>query len=132
MSVHPQAGQVATRDKLANIPLLCADYYVLTPDVSQQAQRVSFGTSGHRGSATDSSFNEVHIKAICQAVAEYRKAQGTTGPLFLGKDTHALSEPAFISAVQVLVANGVRADYVEIDSPHGHDAFLIDFDQVAP
>ncbi len=107
MSVHPQAGQVATRDKLANIPLLCSQYYVLTPDVSQQSQRVSFGTSGHRGSATLVSFNEWHIKAICQAIAEYRTAQGINGPLFLGKDTHALSEPAFISAVQVLVANGV-------------------------
>lgn len=108
MSVHPQAGQVATRDKLANIPLLCAEYYVLTPDVSQQAQRVSFGTSGHRGSAALASFNDWHIKAICQAVAEYRSAHGIQGPLFLGKDTHALSEPAFISAVQVLIANGVQ------------------------
>jgi phosphoglucomutase len=108
MSVHPQAGQVATRDKLANIPLLCSQYYVLTPDVSQQAQRVSFGTSGHRGSAALASFNEWHIKAICQAVAEFRAAQGINGPLFLGKDTHALSEPAFISAVQVFIANGVQ------------------------
>ncbi len=108
MSVHPQAGQVATRDKLANIPLLCSEYYVRTPDVSQQAQRVSFGTSGHRGSATMASFNEWHIKAICQAVSEYRAAQGISGPLFLGKDTHALSEPAFISAVQVFIANGVQ------------------------
>ncbi|MBU2224083.1 MAG: phosphoglucomutase (alpha-D-glucose-1,6-bisphosphate-dependent) [Gammaproteobacteria bacterium] len=108
MSVHPQAGQVATRDKLANIPLLCSQYYVFTPDVSQQAQRVSFGTSGHRGSAALASFNEWHIKAICQAVAEFRAAQGINGPLFLGKDTHALSEPAFISAVQVFIANGVQ------------------------
>jgi phosphoglucomutase len=108
MSVHPQAGQVATRDKLANIPLLCSEYYVLTPDVSQQAQRVSFGTSGHRGSASQGSFNEWHIKAICQAVSEYRMAQGINGPLFLGKDTHALSEPAFLSAVQVFIANGVQ------------------------
>jgi phosphoglucomutase len=108
MSVHPQAGQVASRDKLANIPLLCSEYYVLTPDVSQQAQRVSFGTSGHRGNASQASFNEWHIKAICQAVSEYRAAQGVQGPLFLGKDTHALSEPAFLSAVQVFIANGVQ------------------------
>ena len=100
MSVHPLAGQTAPRNILANIALLCSEYYTLFPDLTIQSQRVSFGTSGHRGSATDRSFNEVHIKAICQAVAEYRKTQGISGPLFLGKDTHALSEPAFISAVQ--------------------------------
>ncbi len=108
MSVHPLAGQKAPSSSLANIPALCTQYYSLKPDASVQAQRVSFGTSGHRGSAAQQSFNEVHILAICQAVAEYRLAQGITGPLFLGKDTHALSEPAFVSAVQVLIANGVE------------------------
>lgn len=117
MSVHPLAGQTAPRSELTNIALLCSAYYTLFPDISIASQRVSFGTSGHRGSATDCSFNEVHIKAICQAVAEYRKAQGTTGPLFLGKDTHALSEPAFISAVQVLVANGVT---VKVQPDNGY------------
>lgn len=117
MSVHPLAGQTAPRSELTNIALLCSAYYTLFPDISVASQRVSFGTSGHRGSATDRSFNEVHIKAICQAVAEYRKAQGTTGPLFLGKDTHALSEPAFISAVQVLVANGVT---VKVQPDNGY------------
>lgn len=107
MSVHPLAGQTAPKHLLTNIALLCSEYYALKPDLTVQSQRVSFGTSGHRGSAAESSFNEVHIKAICQAVAEYRQAQRITGPLFLGKDTHALSEPAFISAVQVLIANGV-------------------------
>ncbi len=108
MSVHPLAGQKAPSSSLANIPALCTQYYSLKPDASEQAQRVSFGTSGHRGSAAEKSFNEPHILAICQAVAEYRLAQGITGPLFLGKDTHALSEPAFVSAVQVLIANGVQ------------------------
>jgi len=117
MSVHPLAGQTAPRSELTNIALLCSAYYTLFPDISIASQRVSFGTSGHRGSATDCSFNEVHIKAICQAVAEYRKAQGTTGPLFLGKDTHALSEPAFISAVQVLIANGVT---VKVQPDNGY------------
>lgn len=108
MSVHPLAGQIAPKSTLASIPVLCSQYYSLKPVVSEQAQRVSFGTSGHRGSAALKSFNETHILAICQAVAEYRKLQGIDGPLFLGKDTHALSEPAFISAVQVFVANGVQ------------------------
>ena len=117
MSVHPLAGQTAPKNLLTNIALLCSEYYTLKPDLNVQSQRVSFGTSGHRGSAADCSFNEVHIKAICQAVAEYRKAQGITGPLFLGKDTHALSEPAFISAVQVLIANGVT---LKVQAGHGY------------
>ncbi|WP_333798107.1 phosphoglucomutase (alpha-D-glucose-1,6-bisphosphate-dependent) [Rheinheimera sp.] len=117
MSVHPLAGQTAPKNLLTNIALLCSEYYTLKPDLTVQSQRVSFGTSGHRGSAADCSFNEVHIKAICQAVAEYRKAKGITGPLFLGKDTHALSEPAFISAVQVLIANGVT---LKVQADHGY------------
>ena len=81
MSVHPLAGQTAPKHLLTNIALLCSEYYTLKPDLTVQSQRVSFGTSGHRGSAADCAFNEVHIKAICQAVAEYRKAQGITGPV---------------------------------------------------
>lgn len=107
MAVHPQAGQLATQDCLANIPKLMSSYYTLTPDVEDSTQKVSFGTSGHRGSALAKSFNENHIKVICQAIAEYRAQQGIKGPLYLGKDTHALSEAAFNTALQVLVANGV-------------------------
>ena len=107
MSIHALAGQIAPSSFLENIPALCASYYNLVPDISKPAQRVSFGTSGHRGVATDVSFNEAHIMAICQAVAEYRQGQGIVGPMFLGKDTHALSEPAFRTALQVLTANQV-------------------------
>lgn len=107
MALHQLAGQQVPQAMLENIPALCASYYNLRPDISQPSQRVSFGTSGHRGVATDASFNEFHIKAICQATAEYRQMQGIRGPMFVGKDTHALSEPAFSSALQVLVANGV-------------------------
>ncbi len=107
MSFHALAGQIAPSSFLENIPALCASYYNLVPDISKPAQRVSFGTSGHRGVATDASFNEAHIMAICQAVAEYRQGQGIVGPMFLGKDTHALSEPAFRTALQVLTANQV-------------------------
>jgi phosphoglucomutase len=92
---------------LENIPRLCSYYYTLSPDLTDAAQRVSFGTSGHRGVASQGSFNESHILAVCQAVAEYRAAQGINGPMFVGKDTHALSEPAFQTALQVLIANGV-------------------------
>jgi len=104
---HPLAGQPAPLDVLTDIPALLAAYFN-QPDVSQPAQRVAFGTSGHRGSALNGSFNEAHILAITQAVCEYRKAQGIDGPLFLGKDTHALSEPAQRSALEVLAANGVE------------------------
>jgi phosphoglucomutase len=104
---HPLAGQPAPLDVLTDIPALLAAYFN-QPDVSQPAQRVAFGTSGHRGSALNGSFNEAHILAITQAVCEYRKAQGITGPLFLGKDTHALSEPAQRSALEVLAANEVE------------------------
>lgn len=107
MSIHALAGQIAPTSFLENIPALCASYYNLVPDISKPAQRVSFGTSGHRGVANDASFNEAHIMAICQAVAEYRQGQGIVGPMFLGKDTHALSEPAFRTALQVLTANQV-------------------------
>lgn len=107
MSVHPHAGKPARPCDRINIARLTSDYFLLKPDVSIVSQRVSFGTSGHRGTTQKTSFNENHILAISQAVAEYRKQQGFTGPLFLGKDTHALSEPAFASAISVLVANNV-------------------------
>ncbi|GIC78784.1 phosphoglucomutase (alpha-D-glucose-1,6-bisphosphate-dependent) [Moritella sp. F3] len=107
MAVHPRAGQKAQNSDLCNIPALVSNYYINKPDVTKIAERVAFGTSGHRGNAFASSFNEYHILAISQAIAEYRHEQGITGPLFIGKDTHALSEPANISVIEVLVANGV-------------------------
>lgn len=108
MSVHQHAGKLARPEDRINLGRLVSDYYLKIPDVDIIAQQVSFGTSGHRGTAAKISFNEHHIVAICQAVAEYRIAQNITGPLFLGKDTHALSEPAFASAISVLIANGVK------------------------
>ena len=108
MAQHPLAGQPAPDSVLENIPRLVSLYYSVQPDSEDAAQRVSFGTSGHRGCARDGSFNEAHILAISQAVCEYRAEQGIDGPLFLGIDTHALSEPALISAVEVLAANGVQ------------------------
>ncbi len=108
MSIHPYAGKATRPEDRINLGQLVSDYYVKTPDVDIIAQQVTFGTSGHRGTAAKVSFNEQHIVAICQAVAEYRTSQHITGPLFLGKDTHALSEPAFASAISVLIANGVN------------------------
>ena len=107
MTVHHHAGKPVRPQDRINIGRLVSDYYTKIPNVSLEEQRVTFGTSGHRGNAQKNSFNQTHIEAICQAVAEYRKKQGFTGPLFLGKDTHALSEPAFTTAISVLVANGV-------------------------
>ena len=117
MSVHERAGQPPSPEMLADIPQLITAYYTLHPDVSESAQRVSFGTSGHRGSSLHSAFNEDHILAITEAICEYRAGQGTTGPLFLAKDTHALSEPAFASALEVLAANGVEA---RVDCERGY------------
>ncbi|MCW8831716.1 MAG: phosphoglucomutase, partial [Colwellia sp.] len=108
MSVHPHAGKPVRPEDRINIGQLVSDYFLQTPDVAITAQQVSFGTSGHRGCSTKISFNEHHIIAICQAVAEYRVSQNINGPLFLGKDTHALSEPAFANAISVLIANGVN------------------------
>jgi len=108
MAQHPLAGQPAPDSILENIPRLVSLYYSVQPDPADPAQRVSFGTSGHRGCARDGSFNEAHILAISQAVCEHRVEQGIDGPLFLGIDTHALSEPALISAVEVFAANGVQ------------------------
>jgi len=107
MTIHAHAGKPVRPQDRINIGKLVSDYFLLTPDVAITQQRVTFGTSGHRGNASKTSFNEQHIIAICQAVAEHRTEQGLKGPLFLGKDTHALSEPAFSSALSVLIANDV-------------------------
>lgn len=117
MSISPLAGKLATPAMIANIPRLITAYYTERPDPAVREQRVAFGTSGHRGSAFKGAFNEAHILAISQAICEYRQQQGTTGPLFLGMDTHALSEPAFVSALEVLAANGVE---VMIDKDSGY------------
>ncbi len=106
-ATDPRAGKLAEASQLVNVPRLITAYYVLQPDVSVSTQRVAFGTSGHRGTSLASAFNENHILAITQAICEYRAEQGTTGPLFLGMDTHALSDPALVSALEVLAANGV-------------------------
>ena len=110
---HPLAGKPAPRDMLANIPRLVAAYYAYHPDPAEPLERVAFGTSGHRGISFKHSFNEDHVLAISQAIAEYRQTQGITGPLFIGMDTHALSEPAFISAVEVFAANGLDIMFQE-------------------
>jgi phosphoglucomutase len=102
-----QPGTLPTPDTLVNIPRLITAYYALHPDPEEPAQRVSFGTSGHRGSAFHSSFNDDHIAAITQAIVDYRRGQSIAGPLFLAQDTHALSEPAFATALEVLAANGI-------------------------
>ncbi|WP_431131222.1 phosphoglucomutase (alpha-D-glucose-1,6-bisphosphate-dependent) [Variovorax paradoxus] len=105
---NPLAGQPAPLDLLVNVPRLISAYYTGRPDPSVAAQRVAFGTSGHRGSSFDNAFNEWHVLAMSQAIADYRRQKGIDGPLFLGIDTHALSTPAFNSAVEVLAANGVE------------------------
>ena len=108
MTLHPLAGKPAPLSLLIDVPKLMSAYYILHPDVSQPEQRVAFGTSGHRGSSLKHSFNEDHILAITQAICCYRREQGITGPLFLGMDTHALSEPAHATALEVLAANRVE------------------------
>jgi len=108
MAIHPQAGQPAPADSLIDVEALERDYRERTPDMQDPTQRVSFGTSGHRGSALHGSFNRDHILAITQAICDYRQAQGIDGPLYLGKDTHALSGPAQCDAIEVLAANGVE------------------------
>ncbi|WP_434355941.1 phosphoglucomutase (alpha-D-glucose-1,6-bisphosphate-dependent) [Parasalinivibrio latis] len=108
MAMHPRAGKPAVQQDLYNIPLLVANFFQIQPNPVDAAQAVAFGTSGHRGCSDKGSFNQHHIWAIAQAVAEVRAENGITGPLFVGKDTHALSEPAFVAVVEVLIANGVR------------------------
>jgi len=105
---HPLAGQPAPHELLTNIPRLVSAYYTEKPNPEEAAQQVAFGTSGHRGSSTLASFNEDHILAVCQALVEYRQQAGITGPLFIGKDTHVLSEPAEATAIEVLAANGLE------------------------
>ena len=113
MAANPRAGQPAQPEDLIDVAHVVTAYYTVQPDPDDVAQQVAFGTSGHRGSSLDGAFNEAHILATTQAIAEYRAAQGTTGPLFIGRDTHALSEPAWVSALEVLAANDVA---VMIDS----------------
>src|SRR5712691_798378 len=117
MSTHPRAGRPAQPSDLIDIGRLVTAYYTERPDPSQRSQHVAFGTSGHRGSSLRRSFNEAHVLAVAQAVCEYRKAQGTTGPLFLGLDTHALSLPAGRSCLEVLAANGVET---RVDAADGY------------
>jgi phosphoglucomutase len=107
MSVHPRAGQPAGPSDLIDVPHLVTAYFTGHPDPERPDQRVAFGTSGHRGSSLDTAFTEDHIAATSQAICEYRSANGIDGPLFLGRDTHALSEPAWVTALEVFAANGV-------------------------
>jgi phosphoglucomutase len=104
---HPRAGTVASAEDLVDVAHLVTTYFVTDPDPSQPEQRVSFGTSGHRGSSLVGSFNEAHIAAMAQAVVDYRRSEGIAGPVFLGRDTHALSEPAWVTTLEVLAGNGV-------------------------
>ncbi|MDR2523313.1 MAG: phosphoglucomutase (alpha-D-glucose-1,6-bisphosphate-dependent) [Synergistaceae bacterium] len=108
MSLSPLAGKPVPPETLVNVPRLVSEYYTNRPDPAERAHKVAFGTSGHRGSSSKNSFNEAHIMAIAQAVAEHRKGAGITGPLFIGMDTHALSEPALRTCVEVLSAQGVE------------------------
>ena len=117
MALHQKAGLKAGHEDLDNIPRLMAAYYLNTPNLEDPEQLVSFGTSGHRGSSLNGSFTESHIIAISQAIAEYRQKEGITGPLFIGMDTHALSEAALATAVEVLGANGVE---VRVETNHGY------------
>lgn len=107
MTNHPRAGQPAAPEDLIDVARLVTDYYSLVPDPTDPTQQVSFGTSGHRGSASDAAFNDLHIAATTQAICEYRAAQGYRGPVYVGRDTHALSEPAHATALEVLAANDV-------------------------
>jgi len=109
MALSPLAGKPATKEMLVDLARLEAEYYARKPDLSDPSQLVSFGTSGHRGSSLRGSFNEAHILAVTQALCDYRKAQGTDGPIYVGKDTHALSSPAQRTALEVLAANEMHA-----------------------
>lgn len=116
MTMHERAGTIARSVDLIDVPQLISSFYTLTPRIDRAAERVSFGTSGHRGSAFKRSFNQAHIYAITQAVIDYRNDNGINGPMFIGFDTHALSQPAFYSALEVLAGNGVQ---VRIQANHG-------------
>jgi len=115
MAVSPLAGKPAPKEMLVDVARLVREYYARGPDVADPAQLVSFGTSGHRGSALHGSFNEAHILAVTQAICDYRRGQGIDGPLYMGKDTHALSGPAQQTALEVLAANGVETVIQEAD-----------------
>jgi len=108
MSIHELAGKTATKEQLVNIPQLITDYFKGIPDLTNREQRVSFGTSGHRGTSLKNSFNEQHILATTQAICNYRAQHGINGPVFMGIDSHALSTPAQATALEVLAANGVE------------------------
>src|ERR1700733_4481745 len=114
MAIHPLAGKPAPAELLIDVAKLERDYYQRKPDVGDPEQLVSFGTSGHRGTSTNGTFTEAHILAITQAITEYRRAQGISGPLFMGKDTHALSRPAERVALEVLAGNGIET-YIQRD-----------------
>src|SRR6201984_354678 len=113
--ISPLAGKPAPKELLIDPARLQRDYYERKPDVSDRNQLVAFGTSGHRGSALHGTFNEAHILAIAQAICDYRRQQGIDGPLYMGKDTHALSVPAQRTALEVLSANGVETIIQEND-----------------
>ncbi len=115
MRISPLAGLAPPPETLLDVAKLVTAYYALVPDPKEPAERIAFGTSGHRGSAFDRSFNEAHVIAISQAIVEYRRQAHIDGPLFLGIDTHALSQPACASAVEVLAANGVDIMLAEHD-----------------
>ncbi len=115
MALHPLAGKLPPQENLENIPKLVSDYFLLTPDPHKDTQRVSFGTSGHRGCSIKKSFNENHILAITQAVCDYREKEGINGILFIGIDTHALSYPAQLTALRVLAANDINVCIAEDD-----------------
>jgi phosphoglucomutase len=117
MAISPRAGRPADPDQLVDLDALVAAYRDVQPDPRDPAQRVAFGTSGHRGSSLKGAFNEAHIAATTEAICRYRAEQGTDGPLFIGRDTHALSEPAFETALEVLVAHGVD---VRVDAADGY------------
>jgi phosphoglucomutase len=117
MALHPEAGKPASKEQLVNVAKLVSAYYTHQPIKGDTTQAVSFGTSGHRGSSFLNTFNDMHIAAICQALAEFRQEQNITGPLYMGMDTHALSEAAFSTAVEVLAANGV---YLVVQEDRGY------------
>ncbi|HKF03650.1 MAG TPA: hypothetical protein VKB49_15130, partial [Candidatus Sulfotelmatobacter sp.] len=113
--LSPLAGKPAPKELLVDLARLEREYFERTPDVSDRTQLIAFGTSGHRGSSLHGAFNEAHILAITQAICDYRRGQGIDGPLYMGKDTHALSAPAQRTALEVLAANGVEAIIQEND-----------------
>ena len=126
-AVNAHAGKIADPSILIDVPKLVSAYYLERPDPAIPEQRVKFGTSGHRGSSLDKSFNEAHILAITQAICDYRAVHQISGPLFLGIDTHALAFPAFASALEVLAANGVEVMLAKGDEFTRHPSFPMPF-----